>query len=221
MLISSIEKGTLFDIEVFAGNLNTGEKFAGTLNNSVDDVFLLIASKGLYIRCSGSDVDLNMLLTFYRGSIKYSFYCKSKSTQISGNLELTEIVAITAVKRESRRAVPRFSSAMEVKLYGEGGMLSTEPVCVGQADDISSNGICFLTDSDLSARDNGRFSMEFTLFEKNFFRLSVMLLHRKKAPFYTRYSYGYVFLFDFSGWPDEKARLVDIILKERIRAMED
>lgn len=219
MIISSIEKGTLFDIEVFTGDFNAGEKFAGVLNDTEGDVILSIEGKGLYERCEECGQNFNMLLTFYRGSEKYSFYCKSKSRQILDHVALTEIVALTRIKKESRRSAPRFASTVQVSVFDENGTSSVEPLCTGQADDISSNSMCFLTDYELDIHNKGKFSLEFTLFGKDFFRLSARLLHSKKAPFYTQYNNGYIFLFDFSGWPDEKARLVDVILKDRLRAM--
>lgn len=219
MIIDSIEKGTSFDIIILDENIREEQKYRATLRDTSGDVFLLVEGKALYDLCKDSETPFNMLITFYGDNNKYSFYCRSKSTQIIDNVELTEIAAITGVKKEGRRNSPRFSSTVEVILYKEGKNKSIGPLCIGQADDISYDAICFLTNYTLDTNDDGRFSVEFTLYGKHFFRFYTKLLHSHRAPFYTRYKNAYVFMFDYAGWPDERARLVNVFLEDRIKTL--
>ena len=219
MLIDAIEKETVFEIEIMDQETEAGKKLKGQLQGTHEHVFLSLGGKDLYDYCTLHPAGTNMLLTFYRGSNKYSFYCRYDSA----NSEMTEVAALTGIKEESRRAAHRFASTMDVNLLEMGGGRPKHLLCSGQAEDISYDAICFMTNHSLDEykgrKDEVQFVLEFTMAERHQFKLPGKLLHTKMAPFYTHYKYAHVFLFDYTTCPSEQGRLVDIFFKERLKSV--
>jgi len=82
--------------------------------------------------------------------------------------------------------------------------------------DISSGGLCVITNTLLSSKYDPYFLVRFSLSEKDTFLLPTKIVRKSNYPRTKigRYDYGFQFIFD--NMPEEKARLTRAILNRKL-----
>jgi len=139
---------------------------------------------------------------------------------------LVMIEQLTSVVTSSRRQFDRDELRVSVSVYGlPEAKLSSDrfskpeaaPELTDVSFDISSGGLCVVTNTLLSSKFDPYYLVAFSLTDKDSFVLPSRLVRRSNYPRTKigRYDYGFQFIYD--NMPEEKGRLTRAILSRKIQ----
>ena len=138
---------------------------------------------------------------------------------------LVMIEQITDVETKSRRQYERDEIRITVRVYGLHESKISSPYFVRPDDnpditdisfDISSGGLCVITNTLLSSKYDPYYLVEFSFSDKDSFLLPSKVVRKSNYPHTKvgRYDYGFQFIYD--NLPEEKARLTRAILSKKL-----
>jgi len=138
---------------------------------------------------------------------------------------LVMIEQLTDIETKSRRQFDRDEIRVNVHVYGlqESKVSATSferpdsnPDLTDVSFDISSGGLCVITNTLLSSKFDPYYLVEFALTERDRFILPARIVRKSNYPRTKigRYDYGFQFIFD--KMPEEKARLTRSILNKKL-----
>ena len=139
---------------------------------------------------------------------------------------LVMIEQMSEVESKSRRQFDRDEIRVNVSVYGlsEAKVSSTvftrpeqQPDFTDVSFDISSGGLCVITNTLLSSKHDPYYLVTFSFSEKDTFLLPSKIVRKSNYPRTKigRYDYGFQFIFDHM--PEEKARLTRAILNRKLQ----
>ena len=207
-----IEKGTMFDIEVFANDSASSVMLNGQFYNIVDN---MISIKGdeLYEYCSNRPAGLKLHITFYHRHNVCEFDGRFENTLTTRNGKFIEITPESNIEVKSRRTAHRHKLSTSVDLYTVKEDGTVELLCTGLTEDMSVDAIGFVSNTDIEAGVSDCFAVKFILFGNNVFKIPAKFLSKSKCPASLGYKHRYVFLFDFSTCKEENHRLAFTFFK--------
>jgi len=225
MLLRHIERGARIQICV--------ESEQHTDNDIYDAVFYdmhdLINETSFVAQCTKlnknySELDRNTVLRieFSSGSDVLAFNGRAIG-KMYGDLVIIE--QLTAIEPLMRRMYQRDEIRFEVQVYGLPIEMVNEtrfkppgmkPIISDVSFDISSGGICIVSNTVVDSRHDPYYLIDFSLSNKDQFLLPAKLVRRTNCvrSRVGRYDYGFQFIFD--NMPDEKRRLTKAILSRKL-----
>ena len=140
---------------------------------------------------------------------------------------LVMIEQLTDIETKSRRQFDRDEIRVNVGVFGTPEAkinspppyekLGSKPDLYDVSFDISSGGLCVVTNTLLSSKHDPFYLVEFSLSERDSFLFPARLVRKSNYPRTKigRYDYGFQFIFDHL--PEEKARLTRAILNRKLQ----
>ena len=225
MRLGLIERGTRLKIGV--------QDVSGIESDAYDATFYdmhdLINETSFIVQCLKLNRNLNKLdknavldISFSIGATVHTFTGRAAGKMYNDMVIIEQIDEIETV---NRRKYQRDELHVELRLYelsedkiNESKYASpqTPPVLVDMSFDVSSGGMCIITDASLKPEYDPYYLAEFSLGEKDTFILPAKLVRRSK---YARSKVGkndYGFKFMFENMPNEMGRLTKAILSEKL-----
>jgi c-di-GMP-binding flagellar brake protein YcgR len=162
-------------------------------------------------------------VSFNADAFTYSFIGAAKEKLRANGLVMIE--QLTEVEELRRRQFDRDELRVNVKVYGLPEAKVTQsrfdkpegpPELVDVSFDVSSGGVCVVTNTLLSSKFDPYYLVEFTLTDKDYFLLPAKLVRRSNYPRTKigRYDYGFQLLYEHL--PEEKGRLTRAILSRKL-----
>ena len=225
MILRFIERGTSLQISLETELDAESSVYDATFHDLYDHVnetsFIVQCSK---LNKDFSKIDQHTVLNirFSRGQYMYAF-----TGRLSGKMynDMVIIDVLTSIETLNRRVYERDEIRVEVKIYGlpEEQIPDAKhmkpvgkPAMTDVSFDISSGGLCVITNSILQSEFDPYYLVDFSLGEWDQFLLPSRLVRNSN---YARtkigkYDYGFEFIFD--NLPDEKSRLTKSILSRKL-----
>jgi hypothetical protein len=165
---------------------------------------------------------------FGKGAYIYSFDARVRDIVTENGREYTLIEQVSAMLQESRRKYDRDEMSFNASLYTISeekirefsGFNIEKPeglsVFTAEAFDISTGGICLVSNKTLPKEYDPFYLIEFTLAKTTNFLLPAKLMRRGNSPQTTLFSKDYGFKFIFDNIPQQKSRVSTAILKAKM-----
>ena len=223
MKLRHMEPGIKMSISIEQDEYSNGGEFEAVFRYLESDNHFVVKCPELYdgYDAPGSGKDLH--ISFAIGPYIYTFYGNIKEKlRNSGMLMLEQR---TELKKINRRIYERDELRLHIKINGLPEALLSEtkqhkmveqPDMTDMTFDVSSGGLCVISQKTLRSEHDPYYLLEFSLSEKDKFLLPSILVRRSNYPRTRigRYEYGFQFIFD--NHPDEKGRLTSAILSRKL-----
>ena len=225
MVLRLIARGTHLQISVPTGQGSETEKYEAAfydMHDLVRETSFIVQCAELYKRFSSLNRDTAMEISFTQGPNVYTLTGRAASKLRS---DLIIVEQLTDIETVNRRIYQRDEILVEVRVYGLPEELvagpryrppESKPVMSDVSFDVSSGGMCILSNAVLTSEYDPYYLLEFSFSDKDWFLLPAMLVRRSKIARSSvgRNDYGFKFIFD--AVPDEKARLTKTILAKKL-----
>ena len=223
MQIKHIEQGKKMSIFVEHDGQATGDEYEAAFRYLESDTNFVVKCQKLYDAYDSLGYDKDLRISFYSGPYIYIFHGRILEKQrLSGMLMLEQR---TELKKISNRVYERDELQIQIRIDGlpvamindtEKYRMRSKPDLTDMTFDVSSGGVCVITNSILESQHDPYYLLEFTLSDKDVFLLPAKLVRRSKNPRVRigRYEYGFQIVFD--KVPDEKGRLTNAILSKKL-----
>ncbi|MCL2627513.1 MAG: PilZ domain-containing protein [Oscillospiraceae bacterium] len=223
MDISQLARGTTLTIFEELQQRALSDPYEAVLKYHETDKLIVVQCSWLYDNYDRINLGAKLNVSYGDELNTYSFIGRAHEKMRSNGLVMIE--QLTEVTASSKRQFSRDELRLTVSVYGlaEGKVATppyqkpdTRPELTDVSFDISSGGLCLVTNTLLSSKFDPYYLVEFTLSEKDYFLIPSRLVRRSNYPRTKigRYDYGFQFLFD--NIPDEKSRLTRAILNRKI-----
>jgi len=188
-----------------------------------DDKLFVVHCPWLYDNFSSLTLGNKLNISFDSKEAVNSFTGIAKE-KLRGN-GLVMIEQVTALESKSRRQFARDEIRLHVKIYGlpeakiAGSEFEKPTIAPDLSDitfDVSSGGLCVITNTLLNSKHDPYFLAEFAFNDKDVFLLPSKVVRKSNYPRTKigRYDYGFQFIFD--NLPEEKSRLTRAILNRKL-----
>jgi len=223
MDISQISRGTTLRIFEELQQRALSDEHEAVLRYHETNRLIVVQCSWLYDNYDRLNLGAKLNVSYGDDVNTYSFIGRAHEKLRSHGLVMIE--QLTDVTASSKRQFSRDELRLSVSIYGlpEGKLSAvpyqkpdTKPELTDVSFDISSGGLCLVTNILLSSKFDPYYLVEFTLSEKDSFLIPSKLVRRSNYPRTKigRYDYGFQFVFDYM--PDEKSRLTRAILNRKI-----
>jgi len=223
MDISQISRGTTLRIFEELQQRALSDEHEAILRYHETNRLIVVQCAWLYDNYDRLNLGAKLNISYGDDLNTYSFIGRAHEKLRNNGLVMIE--QLTDVTASSKRQFSRDELRLSVSVYGlPEGKLSTppyqkpdtKPELTDVSFDISSGGLCLVTNILLSSKFDPYYLVEFTLSEKDSFLIPSKLVRRSNYPRTKigRYDYGFQFLYDYI--PDEKSRLTRAILNRKI-----
>jgi len=225
MVLRLIERGTQLHIADPAGQIDGIMEYDAIYH----DIHDLVRESSFIVQCSKLNRNYNRLdrntileISFTKGPNIYSF-----TGRIAGKMytDMVIIEQLSEIETLNRRIYQRDEIRVEVRVYGlpeerlsgpRYTVPETKPILTDVSFDVSSGGMCIISNILLNSEYDPYYLVEFSLSDKDWFLFPSKLVRRSK---YARsrvgkYDYGFQFIFD--NLPEEKGRLTKSILSKKL-----
>jgi len=225
MNLGHIERGTKLKIfEAFEGRA-VSDEYEATFKFLETGKLFLIQSQGLYTNYEKLKHDATLTVCFQTDHDRHMFSAHIVEKQRSkGILLLEQLADIVTI---NRRNYERDELRVKVNIYGLpsnflGESSYSRPTALADMTDyiydISSGGICIISNTLLTSKYDPYYLVEFSLSsnDRDMFLLPARLVRRSNYPRTKigRYDYGFEFIFD--NHPEEKGRVTRGILSRKL-----
>ena len=225
MILRHIERGTQLCISDPAGQIDGILEYDAIFHDMHD----LVRETSFVVQCAKisrnfSSFDRNAILeiSFTKGPNIYSFTGRITS-KINNDMIVFE--QTSEIETLNRRIYQRDEIRVEVKVYGLPEELlnaprytipDTKPVLTDVSFDVSSGGMCIISNIVLSTEYDPYYLVEFFLSDKDWFLFPAKLVRRSKfaRSRVGKHDYGFQFIFD--NLPEDKIRLTKAILNKKL-----
>jgi len=188
-----------------------------------DDKLIVVQCQWLYDNFSTLNLGTKLNISYDAKETVNSFTGIAKE-KLRGN-GLVMIEQISDLESKSRRQFDRDEIRLNVNIFGlpeakVSGTVFEKPASAPDLSDItfdvSSGGLCVITNTLLSSKYDPFFLVEFSFNDKDSFLLPSKVVRKSNYPRTKigRYDYGFQFIFD--NIPEEKSRLTRAILNKKL-----
>ena len=223
MDISQINRGTTLTIFEELQQRALSDQHEAVLRYHESNRLIVVQCAWLYDNYDRLNLGAKLNVSYGDDVNTYAFTGRAHEKLRSNGMVMIE--QLTDVVASSKRQFSRDELRLSVSVYGlPESKLSTPPYqkpdtgpdLTDVSFDISSGGLCLITNTLLSSKCDPYYFVEFTLSEKDSFLIPSKLVRRSNYPRTKigRYDYGFQFIFDYI--PDEKSRLTRAILNRKI-----
>lgn len=223
MDLSHIERGTKLTVYEELQKRAVSDEYEAVYRYHESDRLIVVQCAWLYDNYDRLNLGARLNISFGNDLTTNSFTGLAKE-KLRGN-GLVMIEQLTNVETTSRRQFDRDELRINVSVYGlHDSKVSatsfqkpeTAPDLTDISFDVSSGGVCVITNTLLSSKYDPYYLVAFDLSEKDSFVLPSRLVRRSNYPHTKlgRYDYGFQFLYD--NLPEEKSRLTRAILNRKI-----
>jgi len=224
MDLKHIERGTKFTIYEELQKRAVSDEHEAVFRYHESDRQIVVQCAWLYENYDRLNLGAQLNVSYGTDSIVHSFTGLARE-KLRGN-GLVMIEQLSEVETKSRRQFDRDEIRVNVSVYGlpEAKLSSAvfekpagTPDFTDVSFDISSGGLCVVTNTLLSSKYDPYYLVEFALSEKDRFVLPAKLARKSNYPRTKigRYDYGFQFIYD--KLPEEKARLTRAILNKKLQ----
>jgi len=187
------------------------------------DTMIVVQCSWLYDNYDRLNLGAQLNISYDTNAEIHSFLGIARE-KLRGN-GLVMIEQKTDIETKSRRQFVRDEIRINVSIYGiqEAKISSAsfeKPDCMPDITDvsfdISSGGLCVITNTLLSSKHDPYYLVEFSFSDKDSFLLPSKIVRKSNYPHTRigRYDYGFQFIFD--NLPEEKGRLTRAILSKKL-----
>jgi len=223
MDISQVARGTTLRIFEELQQRALSDEHEAVLRYHETNRLIVVQCAWLYDNYDRLNLGAKLNVSYGDDLNTYSFIGRAHEKLRNNGLVMIE--QLTDVTASSKRQFSRDELRLSVSVYGlQESKLSavpyqkpdTKPELTDVSFDISSGGLCLVTNTLLSSKYDPYYLVEFTLSEKDSFLIPSKLVRRSNYPRTKigRYDYGFQFLYDHI--PEEKSRLTRAILNRKI-----
>ena len=199
------------------------DEYEAVLRYHESDRLLVVQCSWLYDNYDRLNLGAQLNIS-YDTAVGVNSFTGLAREKLRGNGQVM-IEQISEVETKSRRQFDRDEIRVNVSVYGlqEAKVSSpsfekpdSEPDIKDVSFDISSGGLCVITNTLLSSKHDPFYLVEFSFSDKDTFLLPSKIVRKSNYPRTKvgRYDYGFQFVFD--KIPDEKGRLSRSILSRKI-----
>lgn len=225
MDLKHIERGTKFTIYEELQKRAVSDEHEAVFRYHESDRLIVVQCAWLYDNYDRLNLGAQLNVSYDTESTVYSFTGQARE-KLRGN-GLVMIEQMTEIEAKSRRQFDRDEIRVNVSVFGlqEAKVSSPSfeipdnpPDFTDVSFDISSGGLCVVTNTLLSSKYDPFYLVSFVLSEKDRFVLPSRLVRKSNYPRTKigRYDYGFQFIFD--NMPEEKARLTRAILNKKLHS---
>lgn len=228
MFLRILDKNTRLEIQLEMNGVESETIYSATFYELINDTAFFARSNDLYNDFYDLQGDVYLRVNFTQSGNMYTFTGKPKDVSLDGTSKLVRIEQLTPIKEANRRKYHRYDMELNVRLYGlreadlKSGRIekaSQQPVFSSTTLDISSGGLCVVSNKTLSPEYDPFYIAEFEIPGEPVFTLPVVLLRRGDCPQLALYRYDYGFQFIFDHTPGEMKRLITALFNTRFTAM--
>ncbi|MCL2820515.1 MAG: PilZ domain-containing protein [Oscillospiraceae bacterium] len=223
MNLRHIDKGTKFMVYEELQNRAVSDEHEAIFRYFESDRLIVFQCPWLHENYDRLTLGSKLSINYDEGSEVHTFTGRIHE-KLRGN-GLVMIEQLTEVETKSRRQFDRDEIRVNVSVYGlpEAKLSSTvfdrpqaAPDLTDVSFDISSGGLCVVTNSLLNSKFDPYFLVSFSFSDKDTFLIPSRVVRKSNYPRTKigRYDYGFQFIFD--NMPDEKARLTRAILSKKL-----
>jgi len=224
MSLAYIERGTRLSINAQIDQCAISDAFDAVFKYQENDSVFAVQCCGLYEIYDSLDGNATLNINFSDELVKYTFTGRVMERKRGGGLIMIE--QLTDVERFNLRQYVRDEIRVDVLIYE----LSCEeldkehhekpvrePDLWDKTFDISSGGLCVVTNKTLNPEHDPLYLLEFKLSDNDWFILPASIVRRSNNPQTKigKYDYGFQFIFDSE--PEEKGRLTMAILRKKLK----
>jgi len=223
MVVRHIDRGTKLIIYEELQQRAVSDEHEAVFRYHDSEKMLVIQCAWLYDNFDRLNLGAQLNISFGTEATVNSFLGVARE-KLRGN-GLVMVEQLTAIETKSRRQFDRDEIRVNISVYGvPESKLTSNPVekPEGSPDltdvsfDISSGGLCIITNTLLSSKHDPNYIVEFSLTDKDNFILPARIVRKSNYPRTKigRYDYGFQFIFDNIN--EEKARLTRAILNRKL-----
>jgi len=222
MDLRHVERGTKFLIYEEMQKRAVSDEYEALFKYHESDRLIVVQCSWLYDNYDRLNLGAQLNVSYGDDSVAYSFIGLAREKLRNG---LVMIEQMSEIETKTRRQFDRDEIRVNVSVYGlpESKVSSTsfqkpdtKPEFTDISFDVSSGGLCIVTNILLSSKYDPYYLVEFSLSEKDSFILPTKLVRRSNYPRTKlgRYDYGFQVIYD--KMPEEKARLTRAILHKKL-----
>ena len=223
MSLLQLTKGKQLTIFEEIHNRAVSEEYEAIVRQHKDERLVVVSCPWLHANYERLNLGSQLNVGFEIDDVAYSFIAVAKSKLRGGNQVVLE--QLTDIETLEKRKFNRDELRVDVAIYGlpKSKVSSSSfnrpevaPDLVDASFDLSSGGLCIITDTLLSSKHDPYYLLEFSLTAKDTFRLPARLVRRSNYPRTKVGKYDYGFQFFYDALPEEKGRLTTAILNKKI-----
>jgi len=227
MNLGYIKKGAKLVIFEEMQNRAVSDEYEATFRYLENDKNLVVQCSWLYDNYDRLNLGAKLNVSFEASPAAMGSFTGVAKEKLRSN-GLVMIEQISAIEEKSRRKYDRDELRVHVKVYGlpEAKVSSpgfekptAAPDLKDISFDVSSGGLCVITNTLLSSKFDPFYLVEFEFNDKDSFLLPSKIVRKSNYPRTRigRYDYGFQFIYD--NLPEEKSRLTRAILNKKLQHM--
>jgi len=224
MKLSHIDKGTKLIIfeDMQDGIVSDGHE--AVVRYIESDRQIVVSCPWLHDMFDSLNLDSRLNVSFDQGAVVHSFVATAQSKLRGGSQVMLQ--QLTEIETKERRKFNRDELRISVAIYGlpesnvssqVHDMSDMAPEFTDVTYDISSGGLCVITNEVLNSRHDPYYLLEFNLTSRDRFIIPSKLVRRSNYPHTKLGKYDYGFQFIYDNLPEEKGRLTTSILNRKIK----
>jgi len=225
MDLGHIERGTKLVIYEEIQKRAISDEHEAVFRSFEENKFVIVQCSWLYDNYDRLSLGAQLNVSYGTDETVYFFMGQAREKLRAHGL--VKIEKLTDVMEKSRRQVDRDEIKVKVSVYGlpeakvfsdSFDLPSSTPDFSDVSFDISSSGLCVITNTRLSSKHDPHYLVEFSLSEKDRFLLPARVMRKSNYPHTKigRYDYGFQFIFD--KMPEVKEKLTTAILKKKLQS---
>ncbi|MCL2661846.1 MAG: PilZ domain-containing protein [Oscillospiraceae bacterium] len=201
------------------------DEYEATFRYLENDKNLVVQSSWLYDNYDRLNLGAKLNISFEASPAAMGSFTGVAKEKLRAN-GLVMIEQISVIEEKSRRKYDRDELRVHVKVYGIPEAKVSSPVfekplaapdLTDTSFDVSSGGLCIITNTLLSSKHDPFYLVEFAFSDKDSFLLPSRIVRKSNYPRTKigRYDYGFQFIYD--NLPEEKSRLTRAILNKKLQ----
>jgi len=219
-----IERGTKLTIYEEMQKRAVSDEHEAVFRYYENDKLLVVQCSWLYEHYDRLSLGAQLNISFDTDTLMSSFIALPREKLRNNGLVMVE--QLTDIEVKTKRQFSRDEIRVTVDVFGlhaaKASSSSFErpegpPDLTDISFDISSGGLCIITNTLLSSKFDPHFLVAFSLSEKDKFLLPAKIVRKSNYPRTKIGRYDYGFQFVFENMPEEKARLTRAILNKKIQ----
>jgi hypothetical protein len=222
MTLGHIEKGSMLSVFEELEQSAVSDVYDAEFRYLENDTMFLVRCNWLYDNYDNLNPNGHLNLSIRIGPYVHTFTGRAREKQRGG---MVLIEQLTQIETYNRRQFDRDELRVGVRIFGypkekiDGSSFEIPPEKPALADltfDISSGGLCIITNNTITSKHDPYYLVEFGLSEKDLFLLPAELVRRSNYPRTRigRYDYGFRFIFD--NIPEESQRLTRAVITRKL-----
>lgn len=220
MEIRFMERGTALTLLESTLEQEILGKYTAEYDNNETNTLFLVDSDDLLNHLDHIGEENHFKISFFRKGRLYEFNGRLRGVVKKNNQRYIQLEQISPVKEGTRRSTPRHEILTTVTVYtSKNSHKIGEWLTQGQTLDISLEGLCLLTNTEMPPPDTGvYYHLEFTIGRGERFLLPARLVRVGSSPQTVQYHFDYGFVFDLNHRQEERDRLLTALFNSCLRS---